>query len=259
MASTATPSSASMTRGEAPRGTPAAAAKGAPWWLQPLAIVVVLTGFGIYATWAAFQGANYRVGPYLSPFYSPPISIPGIPLSPAIWIIWIPLLFRATCYYYRKSYYRSFFWDPPACAIDEPLKGGYRGETAFPFVFNNLHRFFLYLSILVLAFLWYDAIEAFIYNGRLYLGLGSLILLVNVIFLSLYVLSCHSLRHLLGGNVDCFSCVAGGNTRYSLWTRLSVLNKRHGLYAWLSLFSVLIADVYVRFFAAAVEGLRVVQ
>jgi hypothetical protein len=221
-------------------------------------VVVVLTSFGIYATWAALQGYGHRVGPYLSPFYSPVVEIPG-PISPALWILWIPLLFRATCYYYRKAYYRSFFWDPPGCAINESRRSGYRGETVFPFILSNLHRFFLYLSIIVVAFLWYDAFEAFFYNGRLYFGLGSVILLVNVILLSLYSLSCHSLRHLLGGNLDCFSCVAGGNVRHGLWSRLSVLNKRHALYAWLSLFSVLIADVYVRFFAAAVEGLRVIR
>src|SRR5205085_882438 len=133
------------------------------------------------------------------------------------------------------------------------------GETAFPWVFSNLHRFFLYLSMVVLAVLWWDALNAFVYQGRFYLGLGSLILLVNVIFLTLYVLSCHSLRHLLGGNVDCYSCAAAGNTRYGLWTALTRFNKRHGLYAWLSLFSVLFADVYVRFFAAAVEHLPVVH
>jgi hypothetical protein len=235
-----------------------APATGRPWWLQPLLVVVVLTSFGIYATWAALQGYGHRVGPYLSPFYSPVVEIPG-PISPALWILWIPLLFRATCYYYRKAYYRSFFWDPPGCAINESRRSGYRGETVFPFVLSNLHRFFLYLSIIVVAFLWYDAFEAFFYNGRLYFGLGSVILLINVILLSLYSLSCHSLRHLLGGNLDCFSCVAGGNVRHGLWSRLSVLNKRHALYAWLSLFSVLIADVYVRFFAAAVEGLRVIR
>jgi hypothetical protein len=253
-ASAATPASSvppASTHARAPTSGP-------PWWLQPLIVVVVLTSFGIYATWAALQGHGHRVGPYLSPFYSPAIEIPG-PISPALWILWIPLLFRATCYYYRKAYYRSFFWDPPGCAINESRRGGYRGETVFPFVLSNLHRFFLYLSIVVVAFLWYDAVEAFYYNGRLYFGLGSVILLVNVILLSLYSLSCHSLRHLLGGNVDCFSCVAGGNTRYGLWRGLSVLNKRHALYAWLSLFSVLIADVYVRFFAAAVEGLRVIR
>ena len=258
MASTAAPSSPSVARGETPRGTPAAVARGSPWWLQPVAIVVVLTGFGIYATWAAFQGHNYQVGPYLSPFYSPEIWTTG-PISSAIWILWIPLLFRATCYYYRKSYYRSFFWDPPACAISEPRRGGYRGETAFPWIFSNLHRFFLYLSIIVVAFLWYDALVAFWYQGRFYVGLGSIILLANVALLSLYTFSCHSLRHLLGGNLDCYSCVAGGNARHSIWSRLSQLNTRHGLYAWLSLFSVLFADVYIRFFAAAVEGLRVVH
>jgi hypothetical protein len=247
----------------APSASPAstharAPASGRPWWLQPLLVVVVLTSFGIYATWAALQGYGHRVGPYLSPFYSPVVEIPG-PISPALWILWIPLLFRATCYYYRKAYYRSFFWDPPGCAINESRRSGYRGETVFPFILSNLHRFFLYLSIIVVAFLWYDAFEGFFYNGRLYFGLGSVILLVNVILLSLYSLSCHSLRHLLGGNLDCFSCVAGGNVRHGLWSRLSVLNKRHALYAWLSLFSVLIADVYVRFFAAAVEGLRVIR
>jgi hypothetical protein len=221
-----------------------------PWWLQPVVIVLVLSVFGIYGLVAAFFGyGSHYVEPYLSPFYSPPISIPGVPLSPAVYILWIPLLFRATCYYYRKSYYRSFFWDPPACAINEPRKGGYRGETGFPWMFNNLHRFFLYLAIIVLAFLWWDTIEAFNLHGRFMIGLGSLIFLANVIFLSLYTLSCHSLRHLMGGNVDCYSCVAGGNLRHGIWSGLSVLNKRHGLYAWLSLFSVLIADIYVRLVA----------
>ena len=29
------------------------------------------------------------------------------------------LLFRLTCYYYRKAYYRSFWISPPACAVPE--------------------------------------------------------------------------------------------------------------------------------------------
>jgi hypothetical protein len=257
MASSVVTPAPSVAPAAAPPASKAAVYR-APWWLQPVLVVVVLSAFGLYATWAAFQGHNYQVGPYLSPFYSPEIWTTG-PISSAIWILWIPLLFRATCYYYRKSYYRAFFWDPPACAVREPHRGRYRGETTFPWVFSNLHRFFLYLSIVVVAVLWYDALVAFTYQGRLYLGLGSLILLVNVIFLSLYTLSCHSLRHLLGGNLDCYSCVAAGNARHGLWSRLSQLNRRHGLYAWLSLFSVLFADVYVRFFAAAVEHLPVVH
>ena len=37
------------------------------WWTQPLLTFVVLGGFVVYATWAAFQGNHYEYGPYLSP------------------------------------------------------------------------------------------------------------------------------------------------------------------------------------------------
>ena len=57
---------------------------------------------------------------YLSPFYSPDLeSLFGfdVPFSPALLVVWAPLGLRATCYYYRKAYYRSFFLAPPACAV----------------------------------------------------------------------------------------------------------------------------------------------
>src|SRR2546421_7600213 len=41
------------------------------WWIQPGIVFLLLGGFVVYATWAAFQGDHYRFGPYLSPFYSP--------------------------------------------------------------------------------------------------------------------------------------------------------------------------------------------
>ena len=41
------------------------------WWVDPVSIVVGLSSFVVYATWAAFQGEHYAFGPYLSPFYSP--------------------------------------------------------------------------------------------------------------------------------------------------------------------------------------------
>ncbi len=116
---------------------------GQPWWLQPVLVVVVLTCFSIYAIWAALQGRGYSA-PYLSPFYSP--QLPGIGFIPGTFIVLIfPLGFRATCYYYRKAYHRSFFWDPPACARPELRKStrSYRGEQIFPWILNNLHRYFL--------------------------------------------------------------------------------------------------------------------
>ena len=41
------------------------------WWVQPLVVFCGFSAFIVYSTWAAFQGANYYFGPYLSPFYSP--------------------------------------------------------------------------------------------------------------------------------------------------------------------------------------------
>src|SRR5690349_14413088 len=154
------------------------------WWIEPLVVFVVLGSFGIYATLRAFEGKYYEWGPYLSPFYSPLIDQyhHWWPLSPALLILAGPLGFRTTCYYYRKAYYRAFFLDPPACAVSESSKRNYKGETAFPFILQNIHRYFLYLAILFLLFLWKDAFDAFFFRGRLGaeefgVGFGSLIML----------------------------------------------------------------------------------
>ncbi len=146
------------------------------WWIELVPIILVLGAFSVYATWRAFENEFYEWGPYLSPFYSPLIKISWWPLSPALLILWAPLGFRATCYYYRKAYYRAFFLDPPACAVGESRSHNYRGETAFPFILQNLHRYFLYVALIFLIILWYDAIRAFWFNGRFGIGLGSLVL-----------------------------------------------------------------------------------
>lgn len=217
------------------------------WWVEIIPVVVLLGGFGLYATLRAFEGRFYEWGPYLSPFYSPLIDPTHHwwPFSPALLILAGPLGFRVTCYYYRKAYYRAFFLDPPACTVSESRKS-YRGETAFPFILQNVHRYFFYLAVIFLAFLWRDAIRAFFFDGTLGVGVGTLVLLVNVILLSIYTLSCHSLRHLAGGKLDCFSCVAFGPPRHKTWQWLSALNQRHMLFAWASLLSVGFADLYVR-------------
>jgi hypothetical protein len=223
------------------------------WWVQPLVVVVALVSFSVYALWAALQNAHYYSEPYLSPFYSPCIAAncapPTLPIigswwnfSPAFLVLWIPLGFRASCYYYRKSYYRSFFWAPPACAVrDQPAS--YSGETRWPYLLQNLHRYFFWLGLVVLAFLWWDAILAFRFPTGFGIGFGSLVLLANVALLSLYAVSCHSCRHLCGGGLDSFSRAP---VRYRLWRFVSRLNERHAPFAWVSLFSVVLADLYVR-------------
>lgn len=221
------------------------------WWVEPLYFAVVLSAFGIYTLWAGFSNANYQFGPYLSPLYSIPFSEPHRvdeswwPFSPAFLVLWIPLGFRATCYYYRRSYFRAFFFDPPACAVGE-LRKSYTGEQAFPFVLNNLHRYFWYLVVIVTVFLWVDALRAFVYQGRFHFGLGNIVMLVNVVLLSYYTFSCHSFRHLVGGNMDCMSC---SKSRYSLWKGVSRINETHSKWAWYSLYSVWFTDIYIRFFA----------
>src|SRR5207245_10822912 len=110
----------------------------------------------------------------------------------------------------------------PACAIQELKRGTYRGETRFPWVLNNYHRYFLVLSLIVLVFLWVDVVRAFTYHGSFFIGLGSLIMLVNVILLSLYQLTCHSLRYLLGGRIDAFFLVRFG-TIFHMFVVLLIL------------------------------------
>ena len=234
-------------------------AAGKPW-SEILPVWVVLGAFSAYATWRAFEGAYYEWGPYLSPFYSPLIDAHHHwwKLSPALLILGGPLGFRATCYYYRKAYYRAFFFDPPGCAIAEKPGRKYFGETRFPFILQNLHRYFLYLAIVFIAFLWHDAFRGFFFDNGFGIGVGSLVLLVNVILLTLYLGSCHSLRHLAGGKLDCFSCATFGRERHSVWSGVSLLNQRHMLFAWMSLFSVGLTDLYVRLVSSgAIRDLRI--
>jgi hypothetical protein len=229
------------------------------WWVEVLPVIALLGGFGLYATLRAFEGKFYEWGPYLSPFYSPLIDANHHwwKWSPAILILGGPLSFRATCYYYRKAYYRAFFLDPPGCAVSEP-KRSYSGETRFPFILQNLHRYCLYLAIVFLAFLWKDVIQAFFFDGKFGMGVGTLVLLANICLLTIYTLSCHSLRHLAGGKLDCFSCATFGKPRHAAWRGLSFLNERHMWFAWMSLISVGFADFYIRLVSSgAIQDVRI--
>ena len=168
-----------------------------------------------------------------------------------------PLGFRATCYYYRKAYYRAFFLDPPACAVGEAARHDYRGETAFPLILQNLHRYFLYVALIFLVILWYDAIRAFWFDGRFGIGVGSLgptrqhrSALALHVFLSLAATHRRRQRRLF------FLRRLRRSATHGL-AGLSFLNEHHMLFAWLSLFSVGLADLYVRWSqAASIQDLR---
>ncbi|MGH3341818.1 MAG: hypothetical protein ACRDPK_02840 [Carbonactinosporaceae bacterium] len=239
------------------------------WWAAPLTTFTILLAFVFYGTWRAFEGANYYAAPYLSPFYSPCLSVNCVegsadlgtpvggwfPLSPALIILPVLLLFRLTCYYYRKAYYRAFWLSPPACAVSEP-HGRYSGERRFPLILQNSHRIWLYFAVLQLLILTWDVALAFRSpEGEWgHMGLGTLVLAVNAALLWLYTLSCHSCRHVIGGRLNHYG---KHPVRYRLWTYVSAINGRHMQFAWVSLFSVALTDLYVRAVAAgALTDLR---
>lgn len=233
------------------------------WWVKPFLIFIGLSCFIVYATWAAFQGNHYWFGPYLSPLYSPelfgdsPHSLfgakpgwwPGfLPWSPAILILWAPGLFRLTCYYYRGAYYKSFWADPPACTVGEPRKK-YLGENSLPLIMQNIHRYFLYLGLLFILILASDVWKALWFvnpatgKEEFGLGMGTIVLAINVVLLGGYTLGCHSLRHVVGGFMDRFSAKPVRHTAYRC---VSCLNRKHMRWAWMSLFWVAFSDLYVR-------------
>jgi hypothetical protein len=245
-----------------PRGFGATARRDM-WWTTPLAVFLGLSTFVVYSTWAAFQNAHYTFGPYLSPFYAPelfgdsphawfgpkPAWIPEwVPFSPALLILPFPALFRFTCYYYRGAYYKAFWGDPPACAVGEP-RSRYRGEQSFPLIFQNVHRYFMWIAVVFLFLLAYDVWLALWFTDpatgttSFGIGLGTVVLGVNVVLLSCYTLGCHVMRHIVGGAHDEVSKHPACDHAYAC---SSALNGRHQLFAWLSLCSVGFSDLYIR-------------
>jgi hypothetical protein len=243
------------------------------WWLQPLAVFLGFSAFIIYSTWAAFQGLHdmktgvpsYWFGgngaDYLSPFYSPEFwgcsphaigKLPGwwpgwLPFSPAFLILWAPAGFRFTCYYYRGAYYKAFWADPLNCAVGEPRKS-YLGERYLPLVIQNVHRYMFYIAAVFIVILAYDAWLAMWFTdatGKEHfgIGVGTIVMTLNAVFLALYTFGCHSLRHLIGGFLDSKSKAPTCGKAYNC---VSCLNRKHMMWAWISLFWVGFTDVYIR-------------
>ncbi|WP_043659742.1 hypothetical protein [Nocardia thailandica] len=244
------------------------------WWVPPLVTVVGLAAFVIYATVRSFVRTAYWVNEYhyLTPFYSPCLSascapgsshfgtpFPELPMWIPLGFVVLPFLlgFRLTCYYYRKAYYRSVWFSPPACAVAEP-HARYTGETKLPLIIQNAHRYFFYVALLVSLINTYDAIYAFHGSGGGFgFGLGNVVLVVNVVLLWAYTLSCHSCRHIAGGRLKHFSAHP---VRYWFWTQVSKLNTRHMALAWTTLGTLVLTDFYVMLVASGtISDLRFID
>jgi hypothetical protein len=235
-----------------------------PWYNRGRIVATLLTVWVAYATVRVFMGHDYWVPAdhYLTPFYSPCVSGECVPGSSTLgqWIPAIPpiipyafvslpfvLGFRLSCYYYRGAYYRAFWRSPAACAVREP-HATYSGETKVPLIGQNLHRYFFYAAVVIAVLLTYDAVQAFRGpNGDFGIGIGSLILLVNIVAVWAYTFSCHSCRHITGGRLKHFS---KHPVRYWTWTQVSRLNRHHMLFAWTSLTTLLVSDLYIMLVAS---------
>lgn len=240
----------------------------------PLFTVLGLAAFVIYGVIRSYVRTAYWVPDYhyLTPFYSPCLSTSCVEGSshfgtlfgelPAILplgFVVLPFLlgFRLTCYYYRKAYYRSVWFSPPACAVAEP-HAKYTGETRMPLIIQNAHRYFFYVALVVSVINTYDAIAAFHgKTGGFGFGLGNIVLLGNVILLWAYTLSCHSCRHIAGGRLKNFSAHP---VRYWFWTQVSTLNTRHMALAWTTLGTLVLTDFYVMLVASnTISDLRFID
>jgi hypothetical protein len=235
------------------------------WWIEPMIVVIVFSSFLGYGTWAALQNTHFEYGPYLSPFYSPllwgtshhawfgPIDTPSIwpsfiAFSPALFILPFPGLFRFTCYYYRGAYYKAFWADPVSCTVGEPRGTSYWGERWLPLALQNAHRYAAYVALLFIVILSYDVWLALWWETpaggtEFGIGVGTLVMLVNVLLIAGYTLGCHSLRHLFGGRKD---EISKSPISHACYNCSSALNGRHMLLAWCSLFSVGLTDAYIR-------------
>jgi hypothetical protein len=234
--------------------------------VYPATVVTALTAFGIYTILRVllstkYPGIRYDGAHLQSPMFSPDLE--GIfgfhtTLPWAFLVLWAPLGMRTTCYYYRKSIYRSYFLMPPACAVAGPSRRKYDGETKL-LAFMNLHRLFFYAAAIVVGFLAFDAVRGLFYTNApghpgtsVGFGLGEAIMIINVVCLSAYTFGCNSFRHIVGGTLNCFDCSAAAKTRHGLWKKINVLNVRHSTWAWISMGTVWLTDLYIWLVASGV-------
>jgi hypothetical protein len=234
------------------------------WLNKPIAMGLGLTAAMLYTAWRLFlfpESISYELegSKVMSPIFSPNVlewELFGLKewgetdapswVNAAVLVLWIPFGFRGTCYYMRRVYYRTFFASPVACWVDEPeinKKLGYKGEKRL-FIFNNLHRYFLYAAMIILVIKWWDVTHTLHFDEGWGMSLGTLVMAVEAFLLTMYVTSCHALRHLAGGALDRWT-TGISRLRGKLFGSISILNRSHGFWFWTSLTFVFFGDLWV--------------
>src|SRR5437773_2164357 len=154
---------------------------------------------------------------------------------------------------------RSLFLSFLGCRSSSCIQPGRHSKEAIIFLAiisrRFIHRNFFYLALVFIVILTYDVWKALWFvdpaTGKSVfgVGVGTIVLAINVCLLSGYTFGCHSLRHLAGGLLDQFS---RSPTCYRAYACVTCFNRRHMLWAWLSLFWVGFADLYVRLCAMGI-------
>ena len=236
------------------------------WWTQPLFVFLGLSTFIVYSTWAAFQGTHYWLdqngADYLSPFYSPEIfgNSPHAIFGGKAGLVAILAIILAglsgslgagrlspDLLLLPRRLLQSVL-GRPACVRGRRTAKRISGRNSFPLIMQNIHRYFLYIALLFILVLAHDAWKAMWFSDgsgakHFGIGVGTIVLTINVFLLGSYTFGCHSLRHLIGGFLDEVSKVPVCARSYAC---VSCLNRRHMLCAWMSLFWVGFSDLYVR-------------
>lgn len=235
------------------------------WWSQPVAMGTGLTAALLYTFWRLFfydADISYKLhgSTVMSPIFSPNVlewDLFGLSawnhpewVNAAILVLWIPFGFRGTCYYMRRVYYRTFFASPTACWVDEPEINkaiGYQGERRM-FLFNNLHRYFLYAAMVIILIKWWDVTHTMHFHSPAHegygLSIGTFVMGIEAFLLTMYVTSCHALRHLAGGMLDRWTSRIS-RVRGALFGKISIANRSHGFWFWTSLTFVFLGDIWV--------------
>ena len=109
----------------------------------------------------------------------------------------------------------------------------------------------LYLAIAILSMKYYDVVHTMQFSGSWGFSVGTLVLAIESFLLTMYVISCHAFRHLVGGFLNQWrgrtSSFAGRIFKFS-----SRHNVHHNLWFWTSLAMVFLGDLFVM---AVAEGL----
>src|SRR6185369_2681555 len=164
-----------------------------------------------------------------------------------IWVLYATVrVFTGHWYFVPQYHYLTPFYSP--CVSGECVPGSSTLGQWIPAVPPIIPYAFVSLVFVLGFLLTYDVAQAFRGpDGNFGFGIGSLILLANVIFIWGYTLGCHTCRHITAGRLKNFS---KHPVRYWAWTKVSWLNTRHLQFAWISLGTLMLSDLYILLLAS---------